>query len=230
MNAVGAISPERTEFEPALLSRCAAVVADSVPQVQNLSSEFMQYYGRDESKWRAVRPLSAVVAEGRGRPAGADLTLFKAMGMGISDLALGIEILRRASEQRLGREFPAPSTCQTVRLKEASHERDRPFHRSIRCQARRNGSLASDRHPEGNDRCRGRAPGGSAASCQRPPALDHRASARARAETASQPASRLRSMSCCRASGPCPTGRTRPRSTSSFAAAAIRSWAASASK
>jgi ornithine cyclodeaminase len=113
VNAVGAISPERTEFEPALLSRCAAVVADSVPQVQNLSSEFMQYYGRDEAKWRAVRPLSAVVSEGRGRPAGADLTLFKAMGMGISDLALGIEILRRASEQRLGREFPHP---QPVKL------------------------------------------------------------------------------------------------------------------
>jgi ornithine cyclodeaminase len=84
-----------------------------VPQVQNLSSEFMQYYGRDEAKWRAVRPLSAVVSEGRGRPAGADLTLFKAMGMGISDLALGIEILRRASEQRLGREFPHP---QPVKL------------------------------------------------------------------------------------------------------------------
>jgi alanine dehydrogenase len=113
VNAVGAISPERTEFEPTLLSRCAAVVADSVPQVQNLSSEFMQYYGRDEAKWRAVRPLSAVVSEGRGRPAGADLTLFKAMGMGISDLALGIEILRRASEQRLGREFPHP---QPVKL------------------------------------------------------------------------------------------------------------------
>src|SRR5216684_2777908 len=113
VNAVGAISPERTEFEPALLSRCAAVVADSVPQVQNLSSEFMQYYGRDDAKWRAVRPLSAVVSEGRGRPAGADLTLFKAMGMGISDLALGIEILRRATEQRLGREFPHP---QPVKL------------------------------------------------------------------------------------------------------------------
>src|SRR5262249_60206977 len=42
VNAVGAISPERTEFEPALLSRCAAVVADSVPQVPNLSSEVMQ--------------------------------------------------------------------------------------------------------------------------------------------------------------------------------------------
>jgi alanine dehydrogenase len=112
VNAVGAISPERAEFEPALLSRCVAVVADSVPQVQNLSREFTQYYGRDESKWRAVRPLSAVVAEGKGRPSAADLTLFKAMGMGISDLALGIEILRRATEQRLGREFPHPQPAK----------------------------------------------------------------------------------------------------------------------
>ena len=38
VNAVGAISPERTEFEPSLLARCAAVVADSVPQVQDLST------------------------------------------------------------------------------------------------------------------------------------------------------------------------------------------------
>src|ERR1700730_11745577 len=44
VNAVGAISPEPTEVAPALLSRCAAVVADSVPQVKNLSSEFVQYY------------------------------------------------------------------------------------------------------------------------------------------------------------------------------------------
>ena len=204
VNAVGAISPERTEFEPALLSRCAAVVADSVPQVQNLSSEFMQYYGRDESKWRAVRPLSAVVAEGKGRPAGADLTLFKAMGMGISDLALGIEILRRAGRAAPRPRISAPATRQTVRLKEAPHERDRPFHRSIRCQARRNGSLARDRHPQGDDRRRDRAPGESPASGQRPPALDHRASARRARATALPPASRLRSMSCCRASGPCP--------------------------
>jgi len=112
VNAVGAISPERMEFEPALLERCAAVVADSVPQVKNLSREFIEYYGTDESKWRAVHPLSSVIAQGKGRPQGADLTLFKAMGMGISDLALGIEILRRATEQRLGREFPHPQPAK----------------------------------------------------------------------------------------------------------------------
>jgi alanine dehydrogenase len=112
VNAVGAISPERIEFEPSLLGRCTAVVADSVPQVKNLSREFIEYYGTDESKWRAVVPLSCVIAQAKGRPAGADLTLFKAMGMGISDLALGIEILRRASAQHLGREFPHPQPAK----------------------------------------------------------------------------------------------------------------------
>jgi alanine dehydrogenase len=112
VNAVGAISPERIEFEPSLLGRATAVVADSVPQVRNLSREFIEYYGADESKWRAVRPLSSVIADAKGRPSGADLTLFKAMGMGISDLALGIEILRRASEQHLGREFPHPQPAK----------------------------------------------------------------------------------------------------------------------
>ena len=115
VNAVGAISPERTEFEPSLLARCAAVVADSVPQVRDLSSEFVDYYGQDEVKWSAVRPLCSVVADAKGRPAGADLTLFKAMGMGISDLALGMEILRRA-----GRAAPWPRNSRIRNLRSFS--------------------------------------------------------------------------------------------------------------
>jgi ornithine cyclodeaminase len=51
-------------------------------------------------------PLSAVVAEGKGRPAGAKLTLFKFMGVGLGDLAAGIEIYRRALQQGKGRKLP----------------------------------------------------------------------------------------------------------------------------
>ena len=106
VNAVGAIVPERAEFEPALLERCAAVVADNVAQVRNLSREFQEEFGEDEQAWARVQPLSAVIAAGAKRPAGADLTLFKAMGMGISDLALGIEVYRRAAARGLGRPLP----------------------------------------------------------------------------------------------------------------------------
>ena len=110
INAVGAISPERMEFEPAILDRCTLLAGDSPQQVRNLSAEFMTRFGSDEAAWKRLQPLSALV--GKGRPAGADLTLFKAMGMGISDLSLGIEVLSRARARGMGRKMPLPQKAQ----------------------------------------------------------------------------------------------------------------------
>ena len=110
INAVGAISPERMEFEPAILDRCTVLAGDSPLQVRNLSREFMTRFGSDEQAWKRLQPLSSLV--GKARPAGADLTLFKAMGMGISDLSLGIEILARARARGMGRAMPHPRKAQ----------------------------------------------------------------------------------------------------------------------
>jgi alanine dehydrogenase len=109
INAVGAIVPERIEFVPALLDRCSMVAVDNLSQVQELSAEFREFHGPPASdRWSAVMPLSRLVGENRRRDASADLTLFKAMGMGISDLSLAVEIYRRAIERGLGREFQHP--------------------------------------------------------------------------------------------------------------------------
>jgi len=104
VNAVGAITTERAEFACDVLDRCACVVADSIPAAQTLSREFMEYFG--DAGWEQVTPLCQVVAGQQPRPADADLTLFKAMGMGIADLALGIEIYQRAVQRGLGRALP----------------------------------------------------------------------------------------------------------------------------
>lgn len=117
INAVGAITPERAEFEPALLERASVCAADSVPQVRKLSREFQEAFGNDEAAWAQLRPLSDLVAGGGRRPEGADLTLFKAMGMGISDLSLGIAILERARRAGLGKPIPS-ITRQAPRLTE----------------------------------------------------------------------------------------------------------------
>ncbi|MBF5089308.1 ornithine cyclodeaminase family protein [Novosphingobium sp. NBM11] len=106
INAVGAITPERAEFEPALLERAGVLAADSVPQVRKLSREFIEALGDDEGAWARLRPLSALVAASTTRPADADLTVFKAMGMGISDLSLGIAVLKRARAAGLGCPLP----------------------------------------------------------------------------------------------------------------------------
>ncbi len=118
VNAVGAITPERAEFEPELLDRCDPIVVDNLAQVKRLSREFMTYFDNGGKAWSAVTPLSAVVAAPRGRPRESDLTLFKAMGMGISDLSLGIECYRHALEGGLGRSIPHPERAR-IRLRPA---------------------------------------------------------------------------------------------------------------
>lgn len=123
VNAVGAIDLQRQEFEPSLLGDCAAVVTDSLPQAQNLSSEFRRHYGSDPAGWTAVRTLGDVVANGPGDRDPRAVTLFKGMGSGLEDLALGVAILERvASEEphanihRRGR-----ASIQLTRRAPASH-------------------------------------------------------------------------------------------------------------
>jgi len=109
INAVGAIVPSRAEIAQDVLARGGCVVADSVPQAQKLSREMIQFFGRpDDSRWKDVWPLSRLVAEGRKRTRADDVTLFKALGMGISDLALGIELYRKAVAAGVGRPMPHP--------------------------------------------------------------------------------------------------------------------------
>lgn len=104
VNALGAITMARQEFESDLLERCDVVTTDSVPQVRELSKEFVEHFD-GPGDWSRVEPLSALVGRAGGRPADADVTLSKAMGTGICDLAVGlacIEAVRRAGGGRPG--------------------------------------------------------------------------------------------------------------------------------
>jgi alanine dehydrogenase len=107
INAIGSIVPARAEFTQDVFSRVTTVAVDSVPAVQELSREFIDYYGAGKASWDQVKPLSKVIHENYKRPANTDLTLFKAMGMGIADLAMAIEVLRKAEgEQGFGHKLP----------------------------------------------------------------------------------------------------------------------------
>jgi ornithine cyclodeaminase len=108
INAVGAITPGGAEVAADVLARCGQVVADSVPQAQRLSSELIGFFGAPPGRWEGVRSLAAIVAEGKGRGANDDLTLFKSLGMGISDLSLGVELYRKAMSAGLGRPLSQP--------------------------------------------------------------------------------------------------------------------------
>lgn len=106
LNAVGAIAPDREEFAQDVFDRATRVAVDNLPGVQQLSREFMTRYA--SRGWDEVAPLSKVIAAGRRRSESDDISIFKAMGMGISDLALGAELVRKARELGLGRSLAQP--------------------------------------------------------------------------------------------------------------------------
>jgi alanine dehydrogenase len=108
INSVGAIVPSRAEISQDVLARSTRIVTDSVPQAQKLSREMIEFFGKDPAKWSSVQPLAAIVANQSSRAASDDLTLFKALGVGISDLSLGIDLYQKAVASGLGHRFASP--------------------------------------------------------------------------------------------------------------------------
>lgn len=101
MNSVGSIDLDRREFEPAILAMADLVVTDSMEQAMAQSSELRAFYGPDPSGWRPVQSLAGLVAAGDRRSDTARLSIFKGMGSGVEDLALGLQVLesvRRRSD------------------------------------------------------------------------------------------------------------------------------------
>lgn len=99
VNAVGAIDLERREFEPSILGRCSTVVTDSLSQTRSFSSEFREFCGSGTGpgRWDLVQTMGQLVARADGPREQHGITLFKGMGSGIEDLALGVAVLERVS-------------------------------------------------------------------------------------------------------------------------------------
>jgi alanine dehydrogenase len=108
INALGAITPERAEFAQDVFLRCSRVVVDTLPGVQRLSREFVDQYGTPAHHWEDVQLLSQVIALDTMRSPHEDLSLFKSVGMGISDLTLAIDVCQRATAQGVGRRLQEP--------------------------------------------------------------------------------------------------------------------------
>jgi ornithine cyclodeaminase len=99
VNAVGAITPERAELTADLIARSDLVVADSPTAAARLASELR---GRND-----VVGLDSVVAGEQVRPP-AQLTVFKAMGIGLADLAIGRLVLERCRADGRGANIDHP--------------------------------------------------------------------------------------------------------------------------
>lgn len=111
VNAVGAIVASRRELQVDAVARCSLVAADSVAQARDDSGELRAAVEAGDLSWDDVRDLSEIVDTPPGElRTETDITLFKALGIGLSDVALGAEVLRRAKLAGAGR------TIETAQL------------------------------------------------------------------------------------------------------------------
>jgi alanine dehydrogenase len=105
INAVGAIVPGNFELARNVLERANMVVVDSVSQARKLSSELIEFCGQEEVRWVKLRSLADIMESGNLRSPNSDLTIFKSLGMGISDLSLAIELYEKAVKIGKGRDL-----------------------------------------------------------------------------------------------------------------------------
>lgn len=106
VNAAGAILPTSAEIRSDVLEQADLVVVDNMDNARKASRELHSFYGADAAEWPGVVTLGSMLAEGRGRPDGAKLTVFKPMGMGLSDLAMAIAVYQSAVANGRGVKLP----------------------------------------------------------------------------------------------------------------------------
>ncbi|NYT59971.1 ornithine cyclodeaminase family protein [Alcaligenaceae bacterium] len=116
LNAVGAILATKAEVDQAVMQSADLIAVDDKENAVRGSRELRELLGTDGSTWTEVAVLSNLLAQGQGRPADAQLTIFKGMGMGMSDLAVAGRVYERAVEQNLGIALP-PQTRENLLLK-----------------------------------------------------------------------------------------------------------------
>lgn len=101
LNAIGAILPANAEFHQDVFARVGTIAVDDLMNAQKASREFIEYFGA--SGWESVQTLGDVIANGVKPSGNGDVSLFKAMGMGISDLSVAMLAYERAGAAGLGR-------------------------------------------------------------------------------------------------------------------------------
>lgn len=112
VNAIGAITPERSELARDVFPKASRIVVDELPAAKRLSRELREYTAGSDSAWKQVETLADVVGARRGRAHPDGLTVFKGMGSGLGDLAIAVEVFHRVVRAGGGREIPQPERAR----------------------------------------------------------------------------------------------------------------------
>jgi ornithine cyclodeaminase/alanine dehydrogenase-like protein (mu-crystallin family) len=103
--AVGANNGRSRELDNVVLERATLVCCDSLEQARLESADLIEPVASGVLDWLEVHELQEVVAgELPGRQSDADIVVFKSNGLAAWDVAIAVEVVRRARERGVGKE------------------------------------------------------------------------------------------------------------------------------
>ncbi len=105
VNAMGANAASRRELDPQIVLRAATVATDDVEQAKAEAAEFIDLARAGRFDWNDLVPLHRIVGSPGFRRDHDAITLFKSLGVGLEDLAIGSLLYDRAAAS--GRFQPA---------------------------------------------------------------------------------------------------------------------------
>lgn len=107
LNAVGAILPGKSEIKQDVMRQANLIVVDDKENALRGSQELRDLLGTELSAWGDIKVLSHLLSTQHTRLDDAGLTIFKGMGMGLSDLAVAGRVYELATQRGLGIALPA---------------------------------------------------------------------------------------------------------------------------
>jgi ornithine cyclodeaminase/alanine dehydrogenase-like protein (mu-crystallin family) len=107
VNAAGSNALQRAELDVEAVRRANLIVTDSLEQARIECGDLVAALEQGVVRWDDVHELGEIVA-GRhpGRTSAEQITLFESQGVAMEDIAVGVRVVARARERRVGSEIP----------------------------------------------------------------------------------------------------------------------------
>jgi len=104
LNIAGSNFLAKSEIDIEVVKRARLVAIDSKDQGKAEAGDLVEALDKGVLEWADITELGRIVAgRATGRETPEDITLFKSLGIGLEDIAVGIKVLTKAKEAGIGK-------------------------------------------------------------------------------------------------------------------------------
>jgi ornithine cyclodeaminase/alanine dehydrogenase-like protein (mu-crystallin family) len=104
LNIAGSNFLAKSEIDLDVVKRCNLITIDSKDQGKLEAGDFMDAFDKHVLEWADITEIGRIVANrAPGRESPEAITMFKSLGIGLEDIAVGIKVLTKAKEAGIGK-------------------------------------------------------------------------------------------------------------------------------